>query len=141
MQADVPGTLDVTQTAALVPGGGKSAGAAAVGGKDKATGTVSKAFSGSGKSGVGRGEFHRGNSGFKKGEFSRGGAYGGSVKRSDNPDVIYGRDFEEEAMRIEDIIGEIGEVVIRGKILNVDKREIKNEKSCWSSWWNGSKSF
>ena len=32
-------------------------------------------------------------------------------------------------MRIEDIIGEIGEVVIRGKILTVDKREIKNEKT------------
>ncbi len=67
--------------------------------------------------------------GYKKGEYNRGGAFGGSVKRSDNPDVIYGRDFEEEAMRIEDIIGEIGEVVIRGKILTVDKREIKNEKT------------
>ncbi len=74
-----------------------------------------------------KGEYPRG--GYKKGEFSRGGAYGNSVKRSDNPDVIYGRDFEEEAMRIEDIIGEIGEVVIRGKILTVDKREIKNEKT------------
>ncbi|MCM1120006.1 MAG: PolC-type DNA polymerase III [bacterium] len=74
-----------------------------------------------------RGDSSRG--GFKRGESSRGGAYGSSVKRSDNPDVIYGRDFEEEAMRIEDIIGEIGEVVIRGKILSVDKREIKNEKT------------
>ena len=26
----------------------------------------------------------------------------------DNPDVIYGRDFEEEAIRIEEIIGEMG---------------------------------
>ncbi len=52
-----------------------------------------------------------------------------SVKRSDNPDVIYGKDIEEEAMKIEDIVGEIGEVVIRGKILSFDKREIKNEKT------------
>ncbi len=52
-----------------------------------------------------------------------------SAKRSDNPDVLYGRDFEEEAMKIEDIIGEMGEVVIRGKILNLDTREIKNEKT------------
>ncbi|MBQ8877130.1 MAG: PHP domain-containing protein, partial [Lachnospiraceae bacterium] len=59
---------------------------------------------------------------FKK-EFNR------SVKRSDNPDVLYGRDFEEEAMPIEDIIGEIGEVVIRGKIISFDSREIKNEKT------------
>lgn len=60
---------------------------------------------------------------FGKGEFKR------PVKRSENPDVLYGRDFEEEAMPIEDIIGEIGEVVIRGKIINFDSREIKNEKT------------
>jgi len=52
-----------------------------------------------------------------------------SAKRSDNPDVLYGRDFEEEAIPIEDIIGEIGEVVIRGKIIHFDSREIKNEKT------------
>ena len=52
-----------------------------------------------------------------------------AIKRSDNPDVLYGRDFEEEAMPIEEIVGELGEVVIRGKILNMDKREIKNEKT------------
>ena len=51
------------------------------------------------------------------------------MKRSDNPDVIYGRDFEEDAIPIEDIIGEIGEVVIRGKIIHFDSREIKNEKT------------
>ena len=46
-----------------------------------------------------------------------------------NPDVIYGRDFEEESMEIEKIDGPIGEVVIRGKILSVDTREIRNEKT------------
>ncbi len=51
------------------------------------------------------------------------------VKRSDNPDVLYGKDFEEEAMSMEDIIGEMGEVVIRGKILTFDTREIRNEKT------------
>ncbi len=62
-------------------------------------------------------------------EFKKGGDYTRSAKRSDNPDVIYGRDFEEEAMRIDEIIGEMGEVVIRGKVLSLDKREIKNEKT------------
>lgn len=82
-----------------------------------------------GKSEFKKGEFHKGEEkGFKKGEFNRG-DYKGSVKRSDNPDVLYGRDFEEESIKIEDIIGEMGEVVIRGKILNLDKREIKNEKT------------
>ena len=83
-----------------------------------------------GKSEFKKGEFHKSEKkeGFKRGE--RGGDYNrGSVKRSDNPDVLYGRDFDEEAMKIEDIIGEMGEVVIRGKILTLDKREIKNEKT------------
>ena len=52
-----------------------------------------------------------------------------SLKRSDNPDVIYGRDFEEEAIPIESIAQEMGEVVIRGKVLTVDSREIRNEKT------------
>ena len=51
------------------------------------------------------------------------------VKKSDNPDVIYGRDFDESAIHIEEIIGEMGEVVIRGKIIHMDKREIRNEKT------------
>ena len=68
-----------------------------------------------------KGEFKKGD--FKKGDFNR------SVKRSDNPDVIYGRDFEEEAIPIEEIIGDMGEVVIRGKIIRYDSREIKNEKT------------
>jgi DNA polymerase-3 subunit alpha (Gram-positive type) len=62
--------------------------------------------------------------------FTRGKSYGGfAKKRSDNPDVLYGRDFDEEAMPIEQIQGEIGDVVIRGKITNTDKREIRGEKT------------
>ena len=74
-----------------------------------------------GKGDANKGIFQKGE--FKKGDFKR------PAKRSDNPDVLYGRDFEEEAMPIEDIIGEIGEVVIRGKIISFDSREIKNEKT------------
>ncbi len=51
------------------------------------------------------------------------------LKHSDNPDVIYGRDFEDEAMRMDEIIGEIGEVAVRGKVINMDKRELKNERT------------
>ncbi len=50
-------------------------------------------------------------------------------KKSDNPDVIYGRDFEDEAINIEEIWGEMGEVTIRGKVRTLDKREIRNEKT------------
>lgn len=51
------------------------------------------------------------------------------VKSSDDPDVIYGRGFEEGAMNIEEIMGEVGEVVIRGQVISVDEREIRNEKT------------
>ena len=62
---------------------------------------------------------------FKKGEtFQR-----RMPKKSDNPDVIYGRDFDEDAIKIEEIWGEMGEVVIRGKVRILDKREIRNEKT------------
>ncbi len=64
----------------------------------------------------------------KKGEFRRK-FHGDNNKKSSNPDVIYGRDFEEDAIEIEKVDGPIGEVVIRGKVLSVDTREIRNEKT------------
>ena len=61
----------------------------------------------------------------KRGEFRRK-FESDNGKKSMNPDVIYGRDLEEESMEIEKIDGPIGEVVIRGTILSVDTREIRN---------------
>lgn len=46
-----------------------------------------------------------------------------------DPDTIYGKGFEGEAIPIVDIQDEIGEVVIRGKIINVEPRELRNEKT------------
>ena len=48
------------------------------------------------------------------------------LKHSDNPDVFYGRDFDEEAVTIDTIQGEVGEVVIRGQIIDTDMRELRN---------------
>ena len=39
-----------------------------------------------------------------------------SVKRSDNPDVLYGRDFEDEVIPLESIQTEMGEVCVRGQV-------------------------
>lgn len=50
-------------------------------------------------------------------------------KRPDNPDVLYGRDFDDESIPIEQIQTEMGEVVITGQIRFLDKREIRNEKT------------
>lgn len=63
---------------------------------------------------------------FKRGEFRRGDR---PLKQSDNPDVIYGKDFEEEPIPIDEIIGEVGDVTIRGKVLKTDSREIRNERT------------
>ena len=51
--------------------------------------------------------------------------------KDDDPDVIYGRNFEveNEELAIEQIVGEMGEVIIKGQILSVDTREIRNEKT------------
>ena len=66
---------------------------------------------------------------FRRGEFRRNGDFTRSLKQSDNPDVIYGRDFEDEAIPIDEIIGEMGEVTIRGKVLKTDNRQIRNERT------------
>ena len=56
------------------------------------------------------------------------GARKDSFRRSDNPNVLYGRDFEEEAIPLSEAGDTLGEVVIRGKIISMEEREIRNEK-------------
>ncbi len=63
-----------------------------------------------------------GNSGFQR----NGG--NGRFKRSDNPDVLYGREFDDEVIPIDQILEEIGEVAVRGEIIRMETRELKNEK-------------
>lgn len=50
-------------------------------------------------------------------------------KLASDPSVVYGRNFEGNAMLISDILAEIGEVVIRGKLVKPEIRAIRNEKS------------
>ena len=52
-----------------------------------------------------------------------------TLKKSENPDCLYGVDFEDEPIPISDVIGDIGEIVIRGKIVFMDERPIRNEKT------------
>ena len=52
-----------------------------------------------------------------------------SLKRSNHPDVIYGREVNEDAIPIADIVGEIGEVVVRGRIIANSSRDIRNDKT------------
>ncbi len=100
--------------------GAHPSGAEAAAGRTAAGST--RAFQG--KSDFKRSEFHK--SEFRRGEFRKGGDYTRSLKQSENPDVIYGRDFEDEVMAVEDIVGEIGEVTVRGKIMRFEAKELRN---------------
>ena len=70
----------------------------------------------------------KGKKAFGKGDRSFG-DHKRSIKRSDNPDVLYGRDFEDETIPLESIQTEMGEVCIRGQIMTLETREIRNEKT------------
>ena len=74
---------------------------------------------------------HRKDKSFDKGRCPKGNRSFGdrSCRRSDNPDVLYGRDFEDEPIPLDQIIEEMGEVTIRGRILNIEEREIRGERT------------
>lgn len=57
------------------------------------------------------------------------GDFRGGYRKDPNPDVIYGRDFEGDAIPLENIKGEMGEVIIRCQVMDVEAREIRNEKT------------
>ena len=59
----------------------------------------------------------------KKKEFYR------PLKRSDDPNLIYGRDFEDETIELSQVVGEMGEITFRGQVTSFDTREIRNEKT------------
>ena len=109
--------------------GGQKKGSGKSGGAEKA-GTAAKT-GGNAQSGFTGGEAKPGQlrSGgkkeFKKNDWSS----GGYRKKSDNPDVLFGRDFEDDFTTIEKIEGEMGEVTVRGKILDKDSRELRSGKN------------
>ena len=72
-----------------------------------------------------------GNQGAKR-TFQGGGRKDGSswMKRSsDDPNMVYGRDFDDAAIELSQVVGEMGEITIRGKVISFDTREIRNEKT------------
>ncbi len=84
--------------------------------------TEQNKFTGSDKGGANGGNFGGGSKFFKKGS-------AGGFKRSDDPNVIYGRDFEDETINMEEIVGEMGEVTVRGQVISYERRDIRNEKA------------
>ena len=52
------------------------------------------------------------------------------IKRnSDDPNLVYGRDFDDNPIELRTVVGEMGEITLRGKIISFDTREIRNEKT------------
>ncbi|MCR4781953.1 MAG: PolC-type DNA polymerase III [Lachnospiraceae bacterium] len=68
----------------------------------------------------GKGDFKKG-----KGDFKR----SFSMVRSSNPNVIYGRDNDEEPISIDTILDEIGMVTIHGKVITLEEKPIRNERT------------
>ena len=95
--------------------------------KSPSPGTLSRAGAGRSLSGGSKkGGFKKG--GFKKGEYAKG-ENRRAYHRSDNPDVLYGRDFEGDFTEIDKIDGVIGETILRGKIIHRDSRELRSGKT------------
>lgn len=71
----------------------------------------------------------RSSGGFKKGgSFGKGG-YSFVRKATDDPNLIYGHDFDDETIELKNVLGEMGEITIRGKVISMETREIRNEKT------------
>ena len=43
--------------------------------------------------------------------------------------LIYGRDFDDEPIELSQVVTEMGEITIHGKVISFDTREIRNEKT------------
>ena len=75
----------------------------------------------SGSAEKGRKSFGKG--GFKKKDFYR------PVKTGDDPNLIYGRNFDDKPITLDQVVAEMGEITFHGKIISFDTREIRNEKT------------
>ena len=49
--------------------------------------------------------------------------------KSDDPNQIYGRFFDDEPIELVQVVSEMGEITLRGKIIKFETREIRNEKT------------
>ncbi len=82
--------------------------------------------------GTGGGPGANGGSGGKQSGFGgqgKKGAYRRPLKRSDNPNVLYGRDFDDECLPMDQVINEMGEVTVHGQVLAADEREIRGDRT------------
>ncbi len=84
--------------------------------KEKNANAARNSFS-SGRAAAGNGETAGGRFQYRRG-----------LKSGDSPDLVYGKDFDGPVIKMEDILGKMGEVVIQGKVISLEQREIRNER-------------
>ena len=56
-------------------------------------------------------------------------SYFGAKKQSTDPNLIYGTDFDDDPIELSQVVTEMGEITIHGKVISFDTREIRNEKT------------
>ena len=80
---------------------------------------------------AGRGGFSAGRAGQGKNGFRKesGRDYVRPLKLGDAPGLIYGRDFEDEPIRLDQVATEMGEITLHGKVISFETREIRNERT------------
>ena len=86
---------------------------------EKKNGT--QAASGPGGKEGGRKEFQKKD--FRRKDYVR------PLKIGDDPNLIYGKNFDDEPIPLEQVITEMGEITVHGRIVSFDTREIRNEKT------------
>ncbi len=107
--------------AAILPGGHESASAAPQGNAKGSEKSDHAHHSAAGKEN--QGSFARDRFRGERHEFSR------SLRRSENPDVLYGRDFEDVFTALSDVTEVGGEITIHGKIFELDTHFIEKSGS------------
>ena len=55
--------------------------------------------------------------------------YGMQKRQPADASLIYGRDFDDEPIELSQVVTEMGEITIHGKVISFDTREIRNEKT------------
>lgn len=56
-------------------------------------------------------------------------SYVAARRNSGDPNLIYGRDFDDDPIELSSVVGEMGEITLRGKVISFDTREIRNDKT------------
>ena len=88
--------------------------------------TAPKAGNTSERGGFAFGKGRQGRNGFRK---DSGKDHVRPLKQGDSPNLIYGRDFEDEPIRLDQVATEMGEITLHGKVISFETREIRNERT------------